>query len=196
MTHKLYFRYGTMSSSKTANLLMVAHNYKYQNKKIIKIKPKTDNRFSDLGLIKSRCGLESYADIFLKDEDDIIIILTLIKKINFKEISCLLVDEAQFLTEEHINQLRILTKHFPIICYGLRTNYKTELFEGSKRLMEIADTIEEIKTTCHFCNKKAIINLKHCNGKIIKDGSNEIDIGSEEKYLSSCWRCWNSKELI
>lgn len=84
----------------------------------------------------------------------------------------------------------------PVICYGLKTDYKTNLFPGSKRLIELADNIEEIKTVCVFCNKKATINLKHLNGKIIKDGSSDIEIGAEERYLSSCWKCWHEKNEI
>lgn len=85
-----------------------------------------------------------------------------------------------------------------MICYGLRTDYKLKLFPASKRLIELADSIEEIKTTCHFCNKKAIINLKFNNetGNIIKDGSDEVDLGAEDKYLGSCWHCWYSREKI
>ena len=109
-------------------------------------------------------------------------------------ISCILVDECQFLTKDQIDQLRELTHFYPVICYGLRTDYKLNLFAGSKRLMEIADSIEEIKTTCNFCYKKAIINMKFIleNGIKIscREGSSEPDIGCEEKYIPVCWICW------
>lgn len=188
--HKLYFRYGAMSSSKTANLLMVAHNYEQQNKKVLIIKPKIDIRFGS-DLIKSRTGLERVADLIIEKDDSL-----LNKNINFTNYNVILVDEVQFLTDKNIDELRKITLVAPVICYGLRTDYKIKLFQASKRLMEIADSIEEIKTTCHFCTKKAIINLKHNNGKIIKDGSDKIDLGSEDKYLSSCWFCWYSKEEL
>ncbi len=178
---KLYFRYGTMSSSKTANMLMVAHNYQSQNKKIITIKPKIDNRYGDF-LIKSRCGLEKIADIVLYETDDIPYIPD--------DVKCILVDEANFLTERQIEQLRQLTKSIPVICYGLRTDFKGFLFPGSKRLMELADTIEEIKTTCTKCNKKSIINAKYSGNHIVKTG-NSIDIGGDDKYMSLCWGCWD-----
>lgn len=189
---KLYFRYGTMSSSKTANLLMVAHNYKSQGKKVLLVKPIIDNRFGQ-SLIKSRCGLESEADYLLEKDDN-----------NFRMIECeylekldaILVDESQFLTEKQVNKLRELSCKVPVLCYGLRTDYKTNLFEGSKRLMEIADSIEEIKTTCYFCNKKAIVNFKHSNGKIIKNGNDDIDLGAEDKYLCACYECWFNKIVI
>lgn len=192
MVYKLYFRYGAMSSSKTANLLMVAHNYKQQGKNILLIKPKIDNRFGN-SIIKSRCGLEYEADYLLEKDDNFL------RNINgsiLEHVSAILVDEAQFLTKEQVDTLRFITQKVPVICYGLRTDYKTNLFEGSKRLMEIADSIEEIKTTCTFCTKKAIINLKYSNNKIIKDGTDEIDLGAEEKYLSSCWDCWYTKDKI
>ena len=188
---KLYFRYGAMSSSKTANLLMVAHNYKQQGKKVLLIKPLIDERFGTK--IKSRCGLESETD-YLLEKDDLYL-----KKINTKileELDAILVDESQFLSKEQVNSLRYLSYKVPVICYGLRTDYKTNFFEGSKRLMEIADTIEEIKTTCYFCNKKAIVNLKHRNGEIIKDGSDNIELGTEDKYLCSCYECWHNRNSI
>jgi len=188
--HKLYFRYGAMSSSKTANLLMVAHNYEQQNKKVLIIKPKIDDRFGS-NLIKSRTGLERVADLIVEINDSL-----LNKNINFTQYNIILVDEVQFLSETNINELRTITIAAPVICYGLRTDYRTKLFPASKRLMEIADSIEEVKTTCQFCTKKAIINLKHNNGKIIKDGSPKIDLGAEDKYLSSCWHCWYLKDEL
>ena len=190
MTYKLYFRYGSMNSSKTANLLMVAYNYRQQGKNVLLIKPEIDSRF-DSKTIRSRSGIECNADYILKRDD-----FTL-KNIDIEDISAILVDEAQFLNKEQVNRLRELTIFAPVICYGLRTDYKTNLFEGSKRLLEIADTIEEIKTICNFCTKKAIINMKYIsNNKIIKDGTDEIELGSEDKYLGVCWNCWFYKTEI
>jgi thymidine kinase len=188
---KLYFRYGAMNSSKTANLLMVAHNYQSQGKKVLLIKPNIDDRFGK-NIIKSRSGIEKEANYLLDKED-----------YNLREIDgsilektdAILVDEVQFLTTEQINTLRELAKFCPVICYGLRSDYKSQLFEGSKRLMEIADSIEEIKTICNFCNKKAIMNMKYAivNGieKSIKNGSDNPELGAEDKYLGVCWECWN-----
>lgn len=188
---KLYFRYGTMNSSKTANLLMVAHNYQTQDKKVILMKPKIDDRFG-LNIIKSRSGIEKEANYLIERDD------SNLREIDASVISitdAILVDEVQFFTTEQINTLRELTKWCPVICYGLRTDYKSQLFEGSKRLMEIADSIEEIKTICNFCNKKATMNMKYFinNGveKAIKNGSNEPDLGAEDKYMGVCWVCWN-----
>lgn len=183
---KLYFRYGTMNSSKTANLLMVAHNYKSQGKKVILIKPKIDTRFG-LNIIQSRAGFEENCDILLDKNDNLSTYSNM-----FSDIDCILVDEAQFLTCEHIEKLREITNITPVICYGLRTDYMSNLFSGSKRLMELADSIEEIKTTCINCSKKAIINAKFINNEIIYFGSTEPDIGAEEKYKAMCWSCWSN----
>jgi thymidine kinase len=184
---KLYFRYGTMGSSKTMNLLMVAYNYRQNNKKIICLKPSIDTR-SGYNKISSRTGHEIIADFVIKPDDNITNIL--IFKMIDNKIDCVLVDECQFLSCEHINQLRILSKYSTIICYGLRTDYMTNLFIGSKRLMEISDSIEEIKTSCTLCNKKATINMKKCNSIVIKKGSDNPDIGGDDKYIGVCWNCW------
>lgn len=187
---KLYFRYGTMNSSKTANLLMTAHNYETQNKKVLLIKPNTDIRF-DTNKIISRAGLEKTVDLCINETDNL-----LENELDYSSFYCILVDEVQFLTPKQIEELRIITLVTPVICYGLRTDYKTKLFPASKRLMEIADEIQEIKTICHFCNKKSIVNLKYNGTVIIKDGTDSIDLGAEEKYLSSCWKCWYKNTTI
>jgi len=180
---KLYYRYGAMGSSKTLNLLAVAHNYKTQGKKVILIKPQLDSRFG-MEKIKSRAGLEKTADILVKSD-------TTLDMDCFESISCILVDEAQFLSEYLINQLRDIPIKLgiPVICYGLKTDFKTRLFEGSKRLLEIADSIEEIKCTCQFCNRKAIVNLKHVNGLGTDEGP-VIQLGCEELYFPACYSCY------
>jgi len=183
---KLYFRYGTMNSSKTMNLLMVAHNYEQQKKKVVVIKPKIDARFG-IEFVKSRTGLKRQADIVLDVKDNITK-----SEYNWEDVSCVLVDEAQFLEPIHIEQLRCITIYVPVICYGLRTDYRTRLFPGAKRLMELADSIEEIKTICIKCSKKSIINMKCINGKVIKEGTGDPDLGCEEKYTPMCWECWNN----
>src|SRR5579872_3460839 len=183
---KLYFRYGTVGSAKTLNLLAVAHNYRQQGKQIFLLKPAMDTRFGKAS-IKSRSGLEMTADILVTPETDLF-------TENFEGISCLLVDEAQFLKSSVIDQLRAiaLEKDIPIICYGLRTDFRGKLFEGSLRLMELADSIEEVKATCYFCNRKSIMNLKHVNGVATLDGPS-IQLGAEEKYFPACYRCYTSQ---
>lgn len=191
---KLYFRYGTMNSSKTANLLMVAHNYESQGKKVILIKPEIDSRYGT-DIIKSRANLERKADRVINSRTDLIAHGTEWWDKN-QNSDCILVDECQFLTVKQIEQLRDISTYTPVICYGLRTDYRSILFPASKRLMELADSIEEVKTTCVKCNRKAIINAKYINsdGKksIVKSGSDKPDIGAEEKYQAMCWKCWDT----
>jgi thymidine kinase len=184
---QLYFRHGTMNSSKTANLLMVAHNYTTQGKKVLLVKPSVDTRFGDK-MIRSRAMEGTKADLILTAD---------CKKIPpffISDVSCVLVDEAQFLSPDNVEALRELTTNVPVICYGLRTDYQSKLFPGSKRLLEIADKIEEIKTICTRCDRKAIINAKfdvsEGRRRIVYNGSNQPELGAEEKYQPMCWNCW------
>jgi len=179
---KLYFRYGTVGSAKTLNLLAVAHNYELQNKKVFLIKPAIDTRFGEK-VIKSRAGLEKEANLLIKDSKEL-------DFSQFQNMDCILVDEAQFLPTEIIDDLRRVTieLNIPVICYGLRTDFRSNFFSGAKRLMEIADSIEEVKTTCFFCNKKAIVNLKLVNNEPTLDGP-QVELGCEEKYVPACAKC-------
>lgn len=183
---KLYFRYGAMNSAKTMNLLAVAHNYRQQGKRPFLIKPQLDIRFG-VSQIRSRAGLESEADLLLQDLDSL-------RNVEWSTIHCALVDEVQFLTSEIIEELRRVAteENVPVICYGLRADFRGKLFEGSKRLFELADTIEEIKTTCAFCNRKAIMNLRHANGKATIEG-NSIQLGGDETYSPACYSCYTEK---
>ncbi|MBS0626138.1 MAG: thymidine kinase [Verrucomicrobia bacterium] len=180
---KLYFRYGTVGSAKTLNLLAVAHNYRQQGKKILLMKPDLDTRFGK-ERIKSRAGLETQADVLIVDEKSL-------QGIDYSGISCILVDEVQFLPAKAIDELRRITMEWdlPILCYGLRTDFKSQLFEGSARMMELADSIEEIKATCYFCNRKSIMNLKHVNGAATCEGPT-VELGAEEKYFPACYKCY------
>lgn len=177
---KLYFRYGTVGSAKTLNLLAVAHNYLQQGKKVVVLKPALDDRWGK-EWVRSRAGLERQADFLLSAN-------TKIEVHNFADAHCLLVDEAQFLEPKVIDQLRqvVTFHHIPVICYGLRTDFRGKLFPGALRLLEIADTIEEVKTTCAYCNAKAVMNLKLLNGKATLAGPS-IELGAEEKYLPTCY---------
>lgn len=180
---KLYFRYGAMASAKTLNLLAVAHNYRRQGKEVLLLKPELDVRFGSKN-IKSRAGLEMTADVIINDSTDL-------KQLNLTGIDCILVDEAQFVQEKHIEQLREITIDYniPIICYGLRTDFKSNLFVGAKRLMELADSIEEVKATCYFCNRKSVMNLRHQNGVAVFDGES-IQLGADDKYFPTCYACY------
>ncbi len=183
---KLYFRYGAVGSAKTLNLLAAAYSYNQQDKKVLVIKPELDTRFGR-ETVKSRAGLEREADLLVTPNS----VLPLEK---FKNIHCILVDEAQFLSANVIEQLRVITikLNIPVICYGLRTDFRNELFSGSKRLMELADDISEIKTTCSYCNRKGVFNLKLLENVPTLEGP-VVDLGTEEKYLPTCASCYNHR---
>lgn len=180
---KLYFRYGTVGSAKTLNLLAVAHNYRQQGKKVLLMKPDFDVRFGK-ERIKSRAGLEMQADLLIACEESL-------RGIDYSGISCILVDEAQFLSAKVIEELRSIAPRWdiPILCYGLRTDFKSRLFEGAQRLMELADSIEEVKATCYYCNRKSIMNLKHVDGIATNEGPT-VELGAEEKYFPACYKCY------
>lgn len=183
---KLYFRHGTVGSAKTLNMLAVAHNYRQQGKEVLLLKPELDVRFGK-DQIKSRAGLEMSADVLIRDDTDLSLL-------DFEGVDCILVDEVQFMSPSIIEQLRAISieKGIPVLCYGLRTDFRSHLFEGTKRLMELADSIEEIKATCHFCNRKSIMNLKHVNGEAVVDGPT-IQMGAEETFLPACYNCYHEQ---
>jgi thymidine kinase len=181
-----------MNSSKTAQLIMVAHNYRSQGKHVLVLKPTIDIRTEQIYSRAINCipvdkAIDTSSTVPIFDNE-----------FDFEGIHCILVDECQWLSDNNVEELKyIATKKVPIICYGLKTDYKSRLFTGSKRLIEIADSIEEIKNVCIDCDKKAIINAKFYideehNKKIISCGSDEPDFGAEEKYQAMCWKCWRS----
>lgn len=190
---KLYFKYGSMGSSKTANALMTKFNYEEKGKKVLLLKPALDNRDGEK-IIKSRIGLAAEAEC-IDNKCDIkkhIIQNHRDKKTKEFDFDVIIVDECQFFTAEQILTLRNIASFLdiPVICYGLRTNYQTQLFEGSKALFELADSIQEIKTICK-CGNKAIINvLKDENGNVVSTGDTDIIIGGNEKYESMCYKCY------
>jgi thymidine kinase len=177
---KLYFRYGTMDSAKSMNLLAVAHNYRKQGKRVLLVKPRLDSRFGS-DTIASRSGLEAKADLLIDEH-------TVLAASEFADLDCVLVDEAQFLPPPVIDDLRRITidPGVPVICYGLRTDFRTKLFPGAQRLMELADRIEEVKVTCQYCAKKAICNLRFVNGTPTVRGP-QIQLGADEHYAPVCW---------
>ena len=180
---KLYFKYGVMGSSKSAIALMTKYNYEQKGFNVLLLKPAIDTRDGDM--VSSRIGISCKCFKFDKEFD----LLQFFKEQNqVNKINGVIIDEAQFCTKKQIEELREIANSVSVICFGLKTNFKSELFEGSKRLLEIADNISEIKTVCK-CGNKAIINAKVLNGKIVKSG-NEIDIGGDEKYISICYNCW------
>ena len=181
---KLYFRYGAMSSGKTAALLQVAHNYEQKGMNTILIKPAIDTKAEDK--VSSRLGIERPVDILLQATDRVI------DRIESRKPAAIIVDEAQFLTTAQVNELYFLTKFYdiPILCYGLRCDFKMEPFKGSARLLQIADDIEELKTICR-CGAKATQNLRLVNGEPIFEGEQvEIDNHTRVEYEGVCGKCY------
>lgn len=183
---KLYFRYGAMNSGKTALLLQAAHNYEERGMEVLIVKPTIDSKGDDH--LVSRIGLTRKVDKLLAPKDDI---FKYVKKLK-RNIKCVLVDEAQFLEKEQVDELMhiVVKLNIPVICYGLRSDFKTNGFPGSTRLLELAHTIEEMKTICS-CGKKAMFNARKLNGKFIFDGE-QVAIDGEAKvtYESLCPNCY------
>ncbi len=183
---KLYFKYGAMGSSKTANALITRFNYQERGMKVWLIKPSVDVR-DGAAVIRSRIGLAAEADIVTPD-------MNLFDEYQ-KHGDCdvVITDECQFFTAAQIDQLRrIVDKlNIPVLCYGLRTDFLTHTFEGSQRLFEIADSITEIKTICS-CGKKAIVNARiDENGRVITEGG-QIMLGGNDAYVAMCHSCWQN----
>ena len=182
----LKFTYGVMGSSKSAQALILRHNYDSIGYNVILAKPNIDNRWdTEERLITSRIGISAKCKVF--DKDDNLINLYLANMDALRP-TLIIIDEAQFCTAKQINQLKRLSRKIDVFCYGLKTNFKSELFEGSKRLLEIADVVEEIPHICK-CGKKAMINARIVDGKPTVKGE-EIVLGGEEKYEAMCYDCF------
>ncbi len=189
---KLYFRYGAMGASKTANALMVAYNYRERGQEVLLFKPSVDTRDS-VRKISSRIGISTEA-VVVSEKDNLL--ETVRHRVDSDGLlACIIVDEAQFLTKYQVEQLTDIvdTLNIPVIAYGLRTDFRGELFEGSQWLLAWADTIEEIKTVC-FCSKKAVMNARIADGKVVKRGE-QVKIGGNESYVALCRKHWKSGQL-
>lgn len=186
---KLYFRYGAMNCGKSTNLMQVAHNYEERGMRVLLVKPLIDTKGHDK--ITSRLGLSRRVDYLINKEDNFIEIIDQ-NLAACGQVDCILADEAQFFTENQINQLFeiAVNRNIPVICYGLRTDFMTQGFEGSKRLLLMAHSIEELKTIC-TCGRKAVLNARQVNGKLVFEGDQVvIDNDSHIQYLSMCGHCY------
>ena len=183
---KLYFKYGAMGSSKTANALITKFNYEERGMRVWLIKPSVDVR-DGADVVQSRIGLHAQADAITPDMD-------LFEEFSRKK-NChvVIADECQFFTPAQIDQLRKIVDllDIPVLCYGLRTDFLTHLFEGSRRLFEVADSVQEIKTIC-ACGKKAIVNARiDGDGRVVTEGG-QILIGGNDSYIAMCHNCWKN----
>ena len=181
---KLYFKYGAMGSSKTATALITKYNYEERGMRVWLIKPAADNRDGEFTL-RSRVGLTAEAEAVGPDKD----ICALYAKREKADV--IIVDECQFMTAKQIDELRELVdrEDLPVLCFGLRTDFQTKLFPGSRRLLEVADEITEIKTMCE-CGKKATVNARiDGKGYVVTEGA-QVFLGGNDSYVAMCHRCW------
>ncbi|WP_195988695.1 thymidine kinase [Clostridium sp. D53t1_180928_C8] len=186
---KLYFRYGAMNSGKSTNLMQVAHNYEERGMKVVLIKPSTDKKGGDK--LVSRLGVERKVDLLINDEQNVYEEVKQWEEIKYK-IDCILVDEVQFLKSHQIDELFEIAVclDIPVICYGLRTDFRMQGFEGSTRLLLLAHSIEELKTICK-CGRKAVLNGRKINGKFVFEGEQvAIDNVDNVEYESLCGHCY------
>lgn len=183
---KLYFKYGAMGSSKTAQALITKYNYEENDLRVWLIKPSADTR-DGTQILRSRIGLEAQVEVIPPDMD----ITARFRQTQQGRCDVIIVDECQFLTPEQIDQLRSIVNDagIPVMCFGLRTDFQTRLFPGSLRLMEIADTIQEIKTICD-CGAKATVNARiDSAGHIITEGA-QVELGGNDRYIAMCHKCY------
>ncbi len=184
---QLYFKYGAMGSSKTANALMARFNYEERGQETLLVKPQLDQRDGD-HMVRSRIGL-THPCVYFHE-------MRAMGEEALKRYACVIVDEAQFLTREEVLFLVHLVDacNIPVMCYGLRTDFKGELFEGSYALLVMADKIEEVKTIC-WCGKKATFNARFDEqGKVLKEGA-QVVLGANDKYIGLCRRHWMANDL-
>ena len=184
---KLVFNYGAMGSSKTANALMVRYNYMERGKKVLLLKPKIENRDGEK-IIRSRIGLEAECE-YVED------VIEEPAYNGLSEYDAIIVDEAQFLTGKQVDRLSDIVDNFdiPVLCFGLRADFRGHFFSGSQRLMEIADSIEEIKTIC-WCGRKATFNARLKDGKVIYTGQ-QVMMGGNESYIALCRKHYKEGKL-
>ena len=184
---QLYFKYGAMGSSKTANALMTRFNYEERGQKTLLVKPRLDTRDGD-HMVVSRIGL-TYPCIYFDEMQQLSVM-------ELQQNACVIVDEAQFLTRDEVRYLTDLVDdwNIPVICYGLRTDFKGELFPGSAELLATADKIEEVKTIC-WCGKKATFNARFdAAGKVLKEGE-QVVLGANDQYIGLCRKHWMAGDL-
>ena len=184
---KLYFKYGAMGSSKSAQALIAKFNYEEQGMRCWLIKPATDTR-DGVDAIRSRIGLEATGDVIAPEDN----IGDLYQRAGWHDV--IIADEAQFFTPAQIDQLRDIVDQadVPVMCFGLRTDFQTHLFPGARRLMEVADSITEIKTIC-TCGRKAVVNARlDETGRVVTEGQ-QVLLGGNDSYTAMCHRCWKKK---
>lgn len=186
---KLYFKFGAMGCSKTAQALITKFNYEERNMSVLLLKPAIDNRDGEL-IVRSRIGLQEQAIAVKTDENIYDLYVN-----KYADRDVVIVDECQFLQPKQVDELAdiVINKNVPVLCFGLSTDFRTHLFPGSKRLFEIADSIAEIKSVC-TCGAKATVNARiDENGKIVTEGS-QVCLGGNDRYVAMCRKCWLKRQ--
>ncbi len=184
---KLYFKYGAMGSSKSAQALITQFNYEELGMRVWLIKPSVDTR-DGADIIKSRIGLQRSARVITPEQN------IAEEYAKLEKYDVIIADEAQFFTPDQIDQLRSLVddENLPVLCFGLRTDFLTHFFPGARRLMELADSITEIKTVCQ-CGRKATVNARiDGSGRIVTEGD-QVFLGGNDSYVAMCHKCWKKK---
>lgn len=187
---KLYFRYGAMGSSKSAQALITKFNYEEKGMRVWLLKPSVDTR-SGVDIVKSRIGLEEKADVVTPEMD----LFEIFRQREREFYDVIIADEAQFFMPSQIEQLRDIVDAYnvPVLCFGLRTDFRTKMFPGSKRLLELADSITELKTVC-ACGSKAIVNARlDQEGNVVTAGE-QVFLGGNESYRAMCYKCWKKAQ--
>ena len=185
---KLYFKFGVMGSSKTAQALMTKFNYEQAKARVLFLKPSTDTR-DGKDIVKSRIGLQAEAEVL--DTSD--------RPLDLKyacSFDVIIIDEAQFLTPAQVEFFKDIAVFgdVPVICYGLKDDFQTKMFPGSKRLFELADSLQEIKMVCD-CGRKASVNARLVNGKIVTEGE-QVFLGGNNEYKAMCYKCWKVRHPL
>ena len=185
---KLYFKYGAMGSSKSAQALITKYNYEENDLNVWLIKPSADTR-DGAAILRSRIGLAAAVEVIAPEQN----VYDLFAAQRVGRCDAIIVDECQFMIPEQIDQLRAIVNDYnvPVMCFGLRTDFQTKLFPGSRRLMEVADTIQEIKTMCD-CGAKATVNARISDGYIVTEGA-QVVLGGNDSYIAMCHKCWKEK---
>ena len=190
---KLYFRFGAMNSGKSTALLQAAHNYEERGQRVLLLKPRIDTKGHDT--IVSRLGVDRPVDVMVEADDDLVtVVAEAMKNIEAETgeaLACVLVDESQFLTPAQVDQLFVVAveMNVPVLAYGIRTDFQTVAFPGSRRLLDIAHSLEELKTICR-CGRKAIFNARTVDGKFTFDGDQVAIDGVDVSYESLCGECY------
>ena len=183
---KMYFKYGAMGSSKTAQALITKYNYEENDMKVWLIKPSADSR-DGVNILRSRIGLQAEVEVITPQMD----VFALFGETRKGKCDAIIVDECQFMEPAQIDQLRSIVDEYniPVMCFGLRTDFQCKLFPGSRRLMEVADTIQEIKTICD-CGAKATVNARVDSDSYIVTEGAQVVLGGNDSYIAMCHKCW------